>query len=374
MRTLNPHLKASKERYIFPLIEEKISTLSSAYPLIDLSVGDIKYPLSENIVLAFQEAIKEMGEKAIGYGPSCGYDFLRKRIQEKEYPQFSFEEIFISDGINSDLCNLPDLFSADATVLVMDPTYPVHWKTHLMAGKKVIFQNWQDLTPPNTRVDLLYLCSPANPTGIAMTYDQLKAWVDYALKNESLIIFDAAYAAFVRSPNVPRSIYEIPHAEKVAIELKSFSKSHGFTGLRCSYALVPSAMGPLQKMWKNRVETKSNGVSYPIQKAAFVALSEPLTAVSIYQKNADLLRETLQNKFFTVYGGLDSPYLFVKTPDGYNSWEAFSYFAKEFGIVTIPGIGFGEAGEGFIRFSCFAKEEVMEEACLRLKDAACAMK
>ena len=371
MASINNFLKNSQKRYIFPLIEEKISSLRSEYPLIDLSVGDIKYPLSKKVIAALQEAAKEMGEKVIGYGPSCGYNFLREAIQQKEYPQFSPEEIFISDGINRDLCCLPDLFSPDATVFVFDPTYPVHADTHTFAGKKVTAQSWRNLTPPKERYDLFYLCSPANPTGIAFTRDELQAFVDYALKQKSLIVFDAAYAAFVRSENVPQSIYEIPGAEKVAIELKSFSKSHGFTGLRCSYTVIPKALGPYRDMWQKREETKSNGVSYPIQKAALAALHEPTTAVDIYLENAKNLRATLQKRELKVFGGIDSPYLFVQNPPGKTSWEFFEELASEFGIVTIPGCGFGETGEGYVRFSAFATRETMKEACTRLEKKLC---
>ncbi|GAB5411185.1 MAG: LL-diaminopimelate aminotransferase [Chlamydiales bacterium] len=349
-------------------------SLYSEYPLIDLSVGDIKYPLSKKVVAALQEAAKEMGEKVIGYGPSCGYSFLREAIQKKEYPQFNPEEIFISDGINRDLCSLTDLFSHDATVFVFDPTYPVHSDTHTLAGKKVFAQNWRDLKPPKERYDLLYLCSPANPTGIAFTRDDLQTFVNYAIEHKSFIIFDAAYAAFVRSENVPRSIYEIPGAEKVAIELKSFSKSHGFTGLRCSYTVIPKALGPYRDMWQNREETKSNGVSYPIQKAALTALFEPTTAVDIYLENAKNLRSLLQTCGLKVFGGQDSPYLFVQNPPGKTSWEFFEELASEFGIVTIPGCGFGETGEGYVRFSAFATEETMKEATSRLEKKLCVTK
>ncbi|MDX8430263.1 MAG: LL-diaminopimelate aminotransferase [Candidatus Algichlamydia australiensis] len=374
MGCINQFLANSKKRYIFPLIEEKIDSLRSPYPLIDLSVGDIKYPLSKKVVKALQEAASEMGSKAIGYGPSCGYDFLREAIQKKEYPQFTPSEIFISDGINRDLCCLPDLFAENASVFVFDPTYPVHADTHLMAGKKVYRQNWQNLTPPQERFDLLYLCSPANPTGIAMNRDQLQAFVDYAVAKKSYIIFDAAYAAFAHSENVPKSIYELPGAEKVAIELKSFSKSHGFTGLRCSYTVIPKALGPYRDLWQMREETKSNGVSYPIQKAALAALNEPTDAVTIYLENAKRLRASLQKMGLQIFGGVDSPYLFVQNPPGKTSWEFFEHLAAEYGIVTIPGCGFGESGEGFVRFSTFAKEEDMKEVCKRLERVSCATK
>lgn len=403
MAKINHHYQKLAGNYLFPEIEKRLEALKKKFPnapILNLGIGDITAPLFPPVIDALTTASKEMGEKKTfrGYGPSEGYLFLREAIAKTDYSGISPDEIFISDGANSDIANLQEIFSPENRVAVPDPSYPVYVDINVMAGRTrpllktgryggIIYlpcdeKNGFQPEPPNTHADLIYLCSPNNPTGTVMSKELLTRWVQYAKEHEAVILFDGAYEAFVTS-GAPRSIYEIEGAKEVAIEVRSFSKSAGFTGLRCSYTVVPHALKvrdagaihSLHTLWKRRVETKSNGVSYPVQKAA-AALYTPegqkaiREAVEGYLTRAKILREGLQKLGYTVYGGVDSPYLWCKTPPKVNSWEFFDFLLENAHIVSIPGSGFGQEGNGYIRFSAFAEPTVIAEALQRFKKLA----
>lgn len=399
MAKINHHFQKLSGEYLFAEIEKRVEMLKNQQPnvsLLNLGVGDVTFPLFPSVIGALSESSKEMGEKGTfrGYGPSEGYLFLRELIAKTDYKNISPDEIFISDGANTDLANLQELFDVDNRVAILDPSYPVYIETNVMAGRTrpllktgryggITYlpcneeNNFQP-QPPNSHVDLIYLCSPNNPTGVAMNRELLTRWVQYAQEHGAVILFDGAYETFITS-DAPRSIYEIKEAKQVAIEVRSFSKSAGFTGLRCSYTVVPhelkvkdaGAIHSLHSMWKRRVETKSNGISYPIQKAAAALYTtqgqkEMKEQVKIYGTRAKILLEGMKKLGYTVYGGLDSPYIWCKTPPKVNSWEFFDFLLKNAHIVTIPGIGFGKEGNGFIRLSAFA--EPIAESLNRFKN------
>lgn len=403
MAKINHHYQKLVGSYLFPEIEKRVETLKKKQPhasLLNLGVGDVTTPLSSPVITALIAASNEMGEKTTfrGYGPSEGYLFLRKAIAENDYKNISPDEIFISDGANTDIANLQEIFSVDNRIALPDPAYPVYVETNVMAGRTrpllktgrygaITYlpcneENGFQPQPPNTHVDLVYLCSPHNPTGIAMDRELLTRWVKYAKEHEAVIIFDGAYEAFITS-DAPRSIYEIPGAKEVAIEVRSFSKSAGFTGLRCSYTVIPhelkvrdaGSIHSLHSLWKRRTDTKSNGVSYPIQKAA-LALYTPegqkatRDTVRSYNDRAKTLLEGLKQLGYTVYGGIDSPYLWCKTPPKVSSWEFFDFLLENAHIVTIPGVGFGQEGDGYIRFSAFAESPTITETLIRFKNLA----
>lgn len=404
MAKINHHYQKLAGSYLFPEIEKRVEALKKKVPhanLLNLGVGDVTTPLFPPVIAALTAASKEMGDKATfrGYGPSEGYLFLREAIAKADYTGISPDEIFISDGANSDIANLQEIFSIDNRVALPDPSYPVYVDINVMAGRTrpllktgryggIVYlpcteeTGFQPEPPTVSHADLIYLCSPNNPTGVAMDKELLQRWVRYAKEHEAVIIYDGAYEAFVTS-GAPRSIYEIEGAKEVAIEVRSFSKSAGFTGLRCSYTVVPHALKvrdagsihSLNALWKRRVDTKSNGVSYPIQKAA-AALYTPegqratREAVASYLARAKILREGLQRLGYTIYGGIDSPYIWCKTPPKVPSWEFFDFLLDNAHIVTIPGIGFGQEGNGYIRFSAFAEPAAIVEALLRFKRLA----
>ncbi len=404
MAKINHHYQKLVGNYLFPEIEKRVEALklqTPDAPLLNLGIGDATTPLAPNVIEALTAASLEMGDKKTfrGYGPSEGYLFLRQLIAQVDYKgNFSPDEIFISDGANSDIANLQEIFSVDNKVAIPDPAYPVYVDINVMAGRTrpllktgrfggITYlpcneENGFQPQPPVTHVDLIYLCSPSNPTGLAMDKELLTRWVKYAKENEAVIVFDGAYEAFITS-DAPRSIYEIPGAKEVAIEVRSFSKSAGFTGLRCSYTVIPhqlkvrdaGAIHSLNHFWKRRVDTKSNGVSYPIQKAA-AALYTPQGQKSIqetvksYNERARFLRDGLRHLGYTVYGGIDSPYIWCKTPPKVTSWEFFDFLLENAHIVSIPGIGFGQEGDGFIRFSAFAEREAIAESLTRFKNLA----
>lgn len=364
---INSNFLDLKREYIFPIIEKKLEILDKS-TVINLGIGDIAFPLAPSIVQAICEATEEMGKRVIGYGPSEGYMFLRKAIAEREYTNIAPEEIFISDGINTDTGNIHELFKRDSTVAVADPAYPVYLDTNIIAGNKVHLLPCTEDTrfvprPPSYKCDVVYLCSPNNPTGVAMNYQELEDWIAYAKKWGSILLIDNAYAAFIRSKDVPKTIYEIPGARDVAIEFKSFSKTAGFTGLRCAYTVVPKNT-PFFTLWKKRQNIKSNGVSYPIQKGALASLGclEAEAQVESYLAQASRIKNSLQNAF----GGIDSPYIWWKTPQGLSSWEFFDLLLAKCGVLCIPGSGFGKSGEGFVRLSAFTTEDKARFAVNRL--------
>lgn len=386
MSILHAGFSKIKREYIFPIIEKKVLDCQKK-DLLNLGIGDVALPLVEPAAIAFKEAINEMTKKPIGYPSSHGDLALRTRIWELYYKKFNlqFSDIFISDGINSDLGDLQELFSLETTFGVQDPTYPVALDVCCMAGR---FENTHILKtdalnqfypePPDFKIDVVYLCTPNNPTGVAMTKDQLKAWVDWAIKHDSILIFDAAYIDFIQDEDVAKSIYEIEGASLCCIELRSFSKSCGFTGLRCSFSVVPSTLkqGLVQKLWAKRMATKSNGISYPVQKAALSCLTDEglivtKKQVDHYLKMAQSLKSALSEAGFKTYGAKNAPYVFVKCPEGYSSWEFFDYILDQASIITVPGSGFGHCGEGFIRFSGFVSESTCQAACERIGKITC---
>lgn len=403
MTKLNLNYHKLSGNYLFPEIEKRVETMKQKQPhaqLLNLGVGDVTQPLFPNVVAALVAASEEMGNKSTfrGYGPSEGYHFLRKAIAEHDTKNFSPDEIFISDGANSDLADLQEIFSVENRVAIIDPAYPVYVETNVMAGRTrpllktgryggIVYlasNEENDFQPelPNVHADLIYLCSPNNPTGVSLTKETLKKFVDYAKKNGSVILFDAAYEAFITS-GAPRSIYEIEGAREVAIEVRSFSKSAGFTGLRCSYTIVPRELKvydaggyhSVHALWKRRVDTKTNGVSYPIQKAAealYTKEGQAATqeAVKVYTERAKMLLNGLKSLGYTVYGGIDSPYIWCKTPPKVGSWEFFDFLLENVNVITLPGVGFGQGGEGYLRFSAFAEPNAIQETIQRFKKLA----
>ena len=399
MALMNINFLQLSRSYLFSTIEEKVRDLRAREkdaPVLNLGVGDIALPLVPKIVETLKDAADELGESVHGYGPSAGYLFLREKILEIEYPNcgFSPSEIFVSEGIVRDICDIQDLFYHTATVGIIDPTYPAYFETTILAGKKIhlipcLEENGFIPIPPNHAIDLVYLCTPNNPTGIAMTRAHLKAWVDWAKKHNSILLIDAAYEKFISSPDVPKTIYEIEGAKEVAIEFRSFSKSAGFTGLRLGYTIIPNELflhsekgkEAANALWKLRQDIKTNGISYPIQKAGYASLvgtgkKEVDAQVELYSRNAKKIKHCLQNLGFTCYGGDDSPYIWWKI-ESEDSWKFFDFLLNELHLITIPGRGFGASGEGFIRISSFITEETLNEAIKRLATLGrilCAMK
>lgn len=406
MARINDHYLKLKAGYLFPEIGRRVSRFADANPdasLIRLGIGDVTEPLPPAIVKAMHEAVDEMAERQSfrGYGPEQGYDFLRKAIATHVYKQRGVEigddEIFVSDGSKCDSGNILDILGSGNRVAITDPVYPVYVDTNVMAGHTgpsdeegryeglvylpVTAEN--DFTPdlPDSPVDLIYLCFPNNPTGAVATRETLKRWVDYALANEALILFDAAYVAFIQDPDVPHSIFEIEGAEKCAIEFRSFSKDAGFTGTRCAYTVIPkTVMGrdghgdqvAMHTLWSRRQSTKFNGVPYVIQRGAEAAFSDEGRAqiqelVKFYMKNARLIREGLESIGIQVYGGENAPYVWLKTPADTSSWEFFDQLLNQAHLVGTPGSGFGAAGEGYFRLSAFNSRENVDEAVRRIK-------
>lgn len=386
MPKINPHLPAMQVPFIFPIIDAKLAAAEAQKcdePVLNFGVGDIALPLAPSIADAICKAVEEMTEpdKRKGYGPSEGYSFLREAILKNLYPSFGFsiDDIFIADGINSDIVNLLKLFANDCTVGIIDPTYPIYMIANMIVGRQKIVmipckeEHGFIPQPPKEHCDLIFLCSPCNPTGVVMNRHHLKAWVDYALAHDAIIIFDTAYSSFVRSSDIPKTIYEIKGAEKVAIECSSFSKSAGFTGLRCGYTILPHTLsGQLNSSWKKRQVTEYNGVAYPIQRGAEAAFSpqgklETVAQVDSYLQCAHILREGIKSYGFTVFGGNDSPYVWWKAPKGMKSWDFFDLLLKECRIIVIPGVGFGKLGEGYMRVSGFTTVDFAKLAIERIQ-------
>ncbi|MBD8389957.1 LL-diaminopimelate aminotransferase [Dysgonomonas sp. BGC7] len=391
--------------YLFSDIAKKVNEFKIAHPdanVIRLGIGDVTRPLPPAVVQALHSAVDEMADSASfrGYGPEQGYDFLVNTIVENDYKarglDIAADEIFVSDGSKSDTGNIGDILGLDNIVAITDPVYPVYVDTNVMAGRAGEFVDgrWSklvylpctienDFVPslPKSKVDIIYLCYPNNPTGTTLTREQLKIWVDYALENKALILFDGAYEAFITEDDVPHSIYEIEGAKEVAIEFRSFSKTAGFTGTRCAYTVVPKAvMGytksgeavSLNKLWNRRHTTKFNGVPYVIQRAAEACYSEEgkkqvKATIDYYLNNAGIIRAGLAEQGLKVYGGVNSPYIWVKTPDKVSSWGFFDYLLNDLHIVGTPGVGFGPSGEGYLRLTAFGTLENTKEAVSRLK-------
>ena len=393
--------------YLFSDIAKKVNEFKVAHPdanVIRLGIGDVTKPLPQVSIEAMHKAVDEMADAATfrGYGPEQGYDFLVNTIVENDYKakglNISMDEVFVSDGSKSDTGNIGDILGIDNIVAITDPVYPVYVDTNAMAGRagdlqgngkwsKIVYlpcTEENDFVPslPAEKVDIVYLCYPNNPTGTTLTKDQLKIWVDYALKNNVLILFDSAYEAFITEEDVPHSIYEIEGAKEVAIEFRSFSKTAGFTGTRCAYTVVPKTlMGytksgekvSLNKLWNRRHTTKFNGVPYIIQRAAEACYSEEgkkqvKATIDYYLNNAKIIREGLSTKGLKVYGGINSPYIWVKTPNGMTSWQFFDYLLNDLNIVGTPGVGFGPSGEGYLRLTAFGTLENTKEAISRLNN------
>ena len=384
---LNENYNNLKESYLFSTIAKKVNEFATNNPdkkIIRLGIGDVTLPLCKSVITAMHKAVDEQAEQSTfrGYGPEQGYSFLKSAIQnyyKENNVVLEDNEIFISDGAKSDLGNILDLFDKDNIVLVPDPVYPVYVDTNTMDGRKIEFlnanedNNFLPLPDEDIKADIIYLCSPNNPTGAVYSKEDLQKWIEYAKKQNAIILFDAAYEAFIKDEKLPRSIYELEGAKECAIEFCSFSKTAGFTGTRCGYTVVPHALGKLNKMWLRRQTTKFNGVPYIVQRGAEAIFTEEGRAeikanIAYYQKNAELIAQTLDSCNIKYFGGKHSPYIWLKCPNGMTSWEFFDYLLTNIQVVGTPGEGFGKNGEGFFRLTSFGSYENTVEAMDRLKN------
>lgn len=386
---INKNYKNLEASYLFSTIAKKVKEFAEKNPdkkIIRLGIGDVTRPLCKSVVEAMKKAVDEMGtfEGFHGYGPEQGYDFLKEKIQgyyKEKNVTLKLDEIFISDGAKSDLGNILDIFSKENTVLIPDPVYPVYVDTNIMQGRKIIFaqanqeNNFLPLPNDDVKADIVYICSPNNPTGAVYNKEQLKKWVDWANKNNAVVLYDAAYECFINDNNLPRSIFEIEGAKTCAIEFCSLSKTAGFTGTRCGYTVVPFELEfddmSLNKMWLRRQTTKFNGVPYIVQRGAEAVFSEQgqkeiKENIDYYKKNAKIIADTLtkHNVWFT--GGVHSPYIWLKCPNNMTSWEFFDFLLEKAQVVGTPGAGFGKNGEGFFRLTSFGTNELTKEAMERL--------
>lgn len=385
---INTHLQQLRGHYLFTEIANRTKAYQQTHPeahVLRLGIGDVTLPLPSVIIEAMHRAVDELASAATfrGYGPEEGYLWLRQAIVDNDYTprgiHVSPEEVFISDGAGSDLGNLSELFDASNTVAILEPSYPAYVDTSRMAGREIIWlpclaQNNFYPALPKQKADIIYLCFPNNPTGTVLTRDELSRWVEYARTNHSIILFDAAYEAFIEDPDVPHSIYEIEGALEVAIEIRSFSKTAGFTAVRCGYTVVPKATG-LQTMWLRRQCTKFNGASYISQRAAEATYTPEGKAaiqanLSYYKQTAQIFLEGLRTLGYEVFGGKNAPYIWCRVPHGYTSWSFFDHLLHTSQIVCTPGAGFGPTGEGFVRFSAFSNRKDVEEALKRMKKLA----
>ncbi len=403
MTYINENFIKIPETYLFSEIAKRVSAYQSENPsadIIRMGIGDVTLPLPDACVDAMIKAAEEQRHRDTfrGYGPEQGYDFLRNAIVANDFKGLGIEadEIFVSDGAKSDTGNIGDIFSQANKVAITNPSYPVYVDTNAMGGRAgdsspagvwsnlyyLVCNEENNFVPelPQQLVNIIYLCYPNNPTGTTLTKEQLTVWVNYAKENQAIILFDAAYEAFITEENVPRSIYEIDGAKDVAIEFRSYSKTAGFTGTRCGYTVVPKTVVAfsekgdkvsLNKLWLRRQTTKFNGTSYVVQRAAEATYSpegknQVQALIQYYMENARIIRETLQSIGLKVFGGVNAPYIWAKTPDGISSWEYFDYLLKEKNIVCTPGVGFGSAGEGFVRFSAFGEREKIKSGVTRL--------
>ena len=407
MALINENYLKLKAGYLFPEIARRVREFSSANPaakIIRLGIGDVTQPLAPAVLKAFHEAVDDLGttDRFAGYGPEQGYDWLSEVLIEKCFKPLGVElkphEIFISDGSKCDCANMLDIFALDNKVAIGDPVYPVYNDTNVMVGrtgeadekgyyKGVVYMPFTEennFVPelPKEKVDIIYLCFPNNPTGTVASKDELKKWVDYANANDAVIFFDAAYEAFITTPGIPHSIYEIEGAKSCAIEFRSFSKTAGFTGVRCGLVVIPDEVKgtkqngekhPLNKLWLRRMTTKFNGTSYPVQRAAAAVYSEEgwqqtREIIDYYMENARIIREGLAEAGITCYGGVDSPYIWLKTPQGLSSWDFFDKLLNECHVVGTPGSGFGPSGEGYFRLSAFGDRDNIKTAVERIKN------
>lgn len=390
MVSINKNYANIKETYLFSETARKIATFSKEHPeirVIKMSIGDVTKPLVPEVVEAMKQAALDMGtpEGFHGYGPEQGYGFLKDKIRDYYHDEIGVtldsDEIFISDGAKSDIANITDIFSNDNVIVVPDPVYPVYVDSNVMLGRKIIYVKGSEengflpMPSEESKGDIYYLCSPNNPTGAAYSVEQLKIWVDFALKNGAIILYDAAYESFVQT-NAARSIYQVEDAKKCAIEFCSFSKTAGFTGTRCGYTVVPKTLVydgfVLNKMWLRRQTTKFNGVSYVVQKGAEAVFSEKgmknvRATIDYYRRNARVMADTFTKLGVSFTGGIDSPYIWFKVPEGMTSWEFFDYLLLKTGVAGTPGSGFGECGEGYFRLTAFNTYENTVEAMERIE-------
>lgn len=397
MIRLNDNFLNVNENYLFTEIAKRTNDYKKNHPdadIIKLGIGDVTLPIADCVIKAMHNAVDELSNKDtfVGYGPEIGYGFLREKISEWDYNKIGIQidknEIFISDGIAADIGNFSDLLSVDNVVGIANPVYPEYLDVSIMTGRKNIvyipLYDGNNFMPeiPKERMDMIYLCMPNNPTGTSFTRKELKKWVDYAIKNKSLILFDAAYERFIEDENVPHSIYEIEGAKNVAIEFKSFSKTAGFTGIRCGYTVVPREVVVydtneneinLNPLWNRRQCTKFNGASYISQKGAEAIYTEEGQKqidenIAYYKRNCKLIREGLIESGYKTFGGINSPYIWFKVPNGYTSWDYFDLLLNKINVVTTPGSGFGTEGEGYLRLSSFGSYEDTLEAIERIKE------
>lgn len=405
MALVNDHFLKLPNNYLFADIAKKVNAFKVMHPkadVISLGIGDVTQPLCPAVTEAMHRAVDEMStaKSFRGYGPEQGYDFLREAIQKNDFlPRgihLDIDEIFINDGAKSDTGNIQELIRWDNSIGVTDPIYPVYIDSNVMIGRAGIQENgrWSNViympcsaengfVPelPDRRVDVIYLCYPNNPTGMVITKQELRKWVNYALKNDTLIFYDAAYQAYIQDPDVPHSIYEIRGARKCAIEFHSYSKTAGFTGVRCGYTIVPKDLTaatltgeriPLNPLWLRRQSTKFNGTSYISQRAAEAIYTpegkmQVKQTIDYYMQNAKKMLDTFRHLGFEVYGGENAPYIWMRTPDGMDSWSFFETLLYGANVVCTPGVGFGPSGEGYVRFTAFGSREKTEEALQRIE-------
>ncbi len=405
MALVNEHFLKLQSNYLFSDIAKKVNSFKITHPkqkIIRMGIGDVTQPLASAVIEAMHKAVDEMASKETfhGYGPEQGYPFLIDAIIKNDYESIGVSlepsEVFISDGAKSDCGNIGDLLRHDNSIGVTDPVYPVYIDSNVMSGRTGTWENgiWSDVVYipctaenqfvpelPSRRVDIIYLCYPNNPTGTTLTKEELKKWVNYALANDAIIMYDSAYEAYIQDPNIPHSIYEIKGAKKVAIEFRSFSKTAGFTGVRCGYTVIPKEVSAttlkgervfLNKLWHRRQCTKFNGTSYITQRGAEAVYSpegkkQIRQTINYYMNNAKLMKEGLEACGLQVYGGTNAPYLWVKTPDGLSSWKFFEKLLYEVFIVSTPGVGFGPSGEGYLRLTAFGDHDDTIEAIQRIQ-------
>ncbi len=407
MIKINENFLELQDSYLFATIAKKVAEYTKENPskkIIKLGIGDVTRPIPEVVVNAMHKATDELAKSETfrGYGPEQGYDFLREKIKEYDYKSrnidIDIDEIFVSDGAKCDCGNIVDIFAQDNKVAITDPVYPVYLDTNVMSGRSGKYNketgkyenivyipatSKNNFIPelPKEKVDIIYLCYPNNPTGTTLTKEQLAIWIKYAKENKALILFDSAYEAFISDENVPHSIYEIEGAKEVAIEFRSYSKTAGFTGIRCAYIVVPKELKgytekgeevSLNKLWNRRHCTKFNGVSYVTQRAAEAIYTEEgrkqiKENIDYYKENARIIKQGLEEAGYTVYGGVNSPYVWLKLPEETKSWEFFDKLLTKANVVGTPGVGFGPSGEGYFRLTGFGTKENTEEAIQRIK-------
>ena len=395
MSLINENFLKLQDSYLFSTIAKKVAKFTEENPekeIIKLGIGDVTRPIVPACIEAMHKAVDEIGTKEgfKGYGPEQGYDFLRDAIVKNDYKSRGIDvkkdEIFVSDGAKCDCGNIVDIFGKENKVAITDPVYPVYLDTNIMSGRDVIYlpvTAKNNFMPelPKEKVDMIYLCFPNNPTGTVLTKEELKKWVDYAKANNSVILYDAAYEAFITEEKIPHSIYEVEGAKEVAIEFKSYSKTAGFTGVRCAYVVIPKELKgytkdgkeiSYNKLWNRRTCTKFNGVSYIVQRAAEATYSEKgkkeiKENINYYLENAKIIKKGLEKAGITCYGGVNSPYVWLKVPDGMTSWEFFDELLEKANVVGTPGSGFGPHGEGYFRLTAFGTKENTIKAIERIK-------